>query len=322
LSALHADPGEAVFEAALLDAGLHKDLWDQLEEGVCIVNRDHRIVYWNGGAERISGYLAHEVAGQFSHGDLLMHSGSGGSLGPGAGSCSPVLAAMSDGKGHSSNVFLLHREGHRLLIELEARPVHGSGGAIVGALEIFKEVSPPLRRRSEEWEALDSRDRTRAANRNFGEMMVRHALEILNAFEIPFGWLRVGLDEAEDLDRGFGHGIVDAAARTIAATLNRSLGPLDVLTHWDATEFRVEISRCSRSELADAAERLRLLVRASALEWWGDRRAITVSIAGATAEPGDTIDSLERRVAPVYEGCRAAGGDRVAIAHLKRVQVD
>jgi len=317
LSELHADLGEPVLAAALLDAGLHKSLWDQLDEGVCMVDRDHRILYWNSGAERISGYLAHEVAGQFSHGDLLMHSEADGSLLPGAGPGSPVVAAMSDGKTHSSSVFLLHREGHRLLVELQARPIHDGAGAIVGALEIFEEISPALHRRPQEWEASGSADRSCAANRRFGEMLVGHALEILNVFEIPFGWLRVGLDGAENLDRGFGHGMVGAAAKMIAATLDRSLGPLDVLTHWDATEFRVEVSRCSRSELAGTAERLRLLVRASTLEWWGDRLGITVSIGGATAEPGDSIESLEQRVAEVYAGCQAAGGDRAAIAHMK-----
>jgi hypothetical protein len=45
---------------------------------------------------------------------------------------------------------------------------------------------------------------------------------------------------------------------------------------------------------------------------------VTVSVAGATAEPGDTIDSLEERVGQVYEGCLASGGDRTAVAHLIR----
>lgn len=311
--------GDEVVQLGLLDAALHKDLLDQLEEGICMVDRDHRIVYWNRGAEHISGYLAHEVAGQFSHGDLLMHCESDGSLLPGIGPGSPVIAAMQDGKTHETSVFLLHREGHRVLVQLQARPIHDANGAITGALEVFEEVSAPVHHRARELEDFGCSDlSTRAANRQFGEMMVRHTLEALNVFEIPFGWLRIGLDAAEELHRGYGHGMVDAAVKMIAATLDRSLGPVDVLTRWDATEFRVEVSRCSHSELAAAAERLRLLVRASTLEWWGDRLGVTVSIGGTTAEPGDTIDTLEQRACEVYESCRASGGDRAAIAHWHR----
>ena len=323
MGALNTDADEAVVQLALLDAGLHKVLLEQLDEGVCMVDRDHRILYWNGGAERITGYLAHEVAGQFSHGDLLMHCENDGSLLPGSGPGSPVVAAMLDGRLHETTVFLLHREGHRILVQLQALPIHNSGGEIVGAAEVFAEVSAPLHHRARELEAFGCSDSsTRAANRKFGEMMVQHALEALNMFEIPFGWLRIGLDGARDLDRRYGHGMVDAAVKMIAATLDRSLGSLDVLTRWELAEFRVEVSRCSRSELASVAERLRLLVRASTLEWWGDRLSVTVSVGGATAEPGDTIESLEDRVSLVFEGCRAGGGDHAAIAHLSRSRVD
>jgi diguanylate cyclase (GGDEF)-like protein len=318
MGAIHADPSEAVIQLALSDARLHKYLLDQLDEGICIVDHDHRIVYWNRGAERISGHLAQEVAGQFCHGDLLMHCEADGSLLPGAGPESPVVATMRDGRPHQNTVFLMHREGYRLLVELEAHAIHDASGAIAGAMETFAEVSAPAHRRAYEMEVFGCSDsHTAAASRKFGEMMVRHALEALNVFEIPFGWLRVGLDGAEHLHRAFGHGMVDAAVKMIAATLDRSLGPRDVLTHWDEEEFRVEVSRCSRSELATTAERLRLLVRASTLEWWGDRLGVTVSLGGATAEPGDSIDTLEQRVSEVYEGCRASGGDRTAIAHVR-----
>jgi diguanylate cyclase (GGDEF)-like protein/PAS domain S-box-containing protein len=315
MSAPSLDADEAVVQQALVDPDLHKALLDQLDDGVCVLNRDHRILYWNRGAERISGYFAHEVAGQFSHGDLLMHCENDGSLLPGE-ACA-VSNAILDGKQRDCTVFLRHREGHRLLVQLQSRPIHDATGAIVGALEVFEEAAAPAIHRRHELEAFGCSDSTtRAANRKYGEMMVRHSLEALNAFEIPFGWLRIGLDAAQDLDRGYGHGMVDAAVKMVAATLDRNLGPLDVLTRWDSAEFRVEVNRCSRSDLAAAAERLRLLVRASSLEWWGDRLKVTVSVSGATAESGDTIQTLEERVGQVYEGCRASGGDRVAIAHL------
>jgi len=323
MGALNTDADEAVIELALLDAGLHRALLEQLNEGICIVNCDHRIVYWNSGAERISGYMAHEVAGQFSHGDLLLHCENDGRLLPGAGPGSPVVTAMLDGRVHENTMFLLHREGHRLLIQLQVCPIHDSNGGIVGVLEMFEEVAAPLHHRARELEALGCSDiSTRAANRKLGEMMVRHALEALNAFEIPFGWLRIGLDGARDLDCRYGHGMVDAAVKMVAATLDRSLGSLDVLTRWEPAEFRVEVSRCSRSELAAVAERLRLLVRASTVEWWGDRLGVTVSVAGATAEPGDTIDTLEGRVSEVFEGCCASGGDRAAVAQVSRSRVE
>jgi diguanylate cyclase (GGDEF)-like protein/PAS domain S-box-containing protein len=315
MGALNADADEAIIQLALLDCRMYRALLDRLAAGVCMVDRDHRILYWNGGAERISGYLAHEVAGQFSHGDLLLHCENDGSPLPGQPSAFP--GAILDGKQRDCTVLLRHREGHRVLVHFQSRPIQDANGTMVGALEVFEEApARRINRRSQQETFGCSDSSLRAANRHYGEMMLRHALEALNAFEIPFGWLRVGLDGAPDLDRGYGHGMVDAAVKMIAAALDGNLAPVDVLTRWEPGEFQVEIGGCSRGELASAAERLRLLVRASSLEWWGDRLGLTVSIGGATAEPGDTIASLEERVAPVYEGCLASGGDRSAVAHL------
>lgn len=313
MGALSDDGDEKIMQLALCDPALHRALLDQLDEGVCMVDRDHRILYWNRGAERISGYFAHEVGGQFSHGDLLMQCENDGSLGP---RVAPEELAPG-GQNYESTVYLRHREGYRVLVQLQSRPIRDAQGVVVGALEVFEDaVAAAVHRRHHlaDCEYLDSS--TRAATRNYGEMMLRHALEAWNTFEIPFGWLRVGLDGAQDLDSGYGHAMVEAAVKLIAATLDRNLASLDVLTRWDTAEFRVEVNRCTRSELAAAADRLRLLVRASTLEWWGDRLRVTVSVGGATAESGDTMESLEERVGHVYESCLASGGDRVAIAHL------
>jgi len=303
---------DAVVRQALVDGELHKKLLDQLDAGIYIVDRERRILYWNAGAERITGYMAHEVAGQFCHGDLLVHCNETGSVLCGKG-C-PLNRVIGDGKPRECAVFLRHRHGHRIPVRVRSSPIHGAAGEIVGAMEVFDELLAPARHalwQLQDFGCLD--ELTGAAKRKYGEMRVRHALEGLNEFGIPFGWLRIGLDDVERLEPRYGHGVVEAALKTIAGTLDGNLGSLDVLTRWTRTEFRVEVHYSSRVELADLAEKLVTLVRLSTLEWWGDRLRVTVSIAGAAGEYGDSLDTLECRVAEVLEGCRAGGGDRAAV---------
>ena len=48
----------------MLDLGnppMFEAVVDSLEAGVYLVDRDRKIVYWNHGAERISGYLRQQV---------------------------------------------------------------------------------------------------------------------------------------------------------------------------------------------------------------------------------------------------------------------
>lgn len=306
------DSPDAVVQQALLDGELHKKLIDQLETGIYIVDRERRILYWNGGAERITGYMAHEVAGQFCHGDLLVHcDDAGGVL---CGTHCPLKHVIDDGKPRECTVFLRHRHGHRLPVHVRSSPIHDQEGNIIGAVEVFGEASTPGRKAIWQLQNFGCLDElTGAANHRYGEMRVRHALEGLNEFGIPFGWLRIALDETEQLEHRYGFGMIDAALKMITGTLDGNLGSLDVLTRWAKTEFRVEVHYSSRVELADLAEKLVALVRLSTLDWWGDRVRVSVSIAGATAEPGDTLELVEERVAGVLEGCQAAGGNRAAV---------
>ena len=304
------DAGETVIQQAFQDGNLHKALLDQVKEGVYILDCDRRILYWNGGAERISGYMAHEVAGQYCHGDLFMHCDDN------AEAPDEIPRTADDGRPRELTVLLRHRLGHRLPVRVRSRPVHDACGNIIGTMEIFEEAIDGARHGNQALRALHCLDSgSDAVLRDFGEMKLRHALEKLRMFDIPFGWLRIGLDGAGDLEHRYGHGMADAAMRMIGATLNGSLKALDVLTRWNQMEFRVEVSLRSHLILAEVSERLRSLVRASALEWWGDRLQVSVSIGGVMAGRGDTLESLEQRVQLVFESCRAAGGNRAAVAH-------
>jgi hypothetical protein len=69
-------------------------------------------------------------------------------------------------------------------------------------LETFEETSAQARHalwRLGSFGCLD--ELTTAANHRYGEMRVRQAIEGLSEFRIPFGWLRIGLDQTEEFER-------------------------------------------------------------------------------------------------------------------------
>ena len=320
MSSSGPDLRQAVVEQALRDAALHKALLDQLDAGIYIVDRDRRILYWNAGAERISGYLAHEVTGHFCHGDLLMHCDNAGEVLCGKG-C-PLSMVMNDGKPRECTIFLRHRHGHRVPVHVRSRAIYDPDSVAIGAVEIFEEAIAPARGGLRVLQAFGCLDAlTGAAHRAYGEMRVRQSIEALNLFGIPFGWFRIGLDGSGELEHRCGHGVLDAALKMIAATLDRNLGSFDVLTRWALTEFRIEVNHCSRLELADLAEKLLTLVRASSLEWWGDRLRVGISMAAVNAEHGEGLDELETRIGAVFESVTASGGNRFAIAHANRSEL-
>jgi PAS domain S-box-containing protein len=119
-----------VVEQALCDGEFHKSLLDHLEAGVYMVDISRRIVYWNRGAEQISGYLAHDVVGHFSHGELLLHSDAADPAACGA-DC-PLLTMLLDGRPREYTILLRHHHGQQLRVHVRSRPIYESGGDVIG----------------------------------------------------------------------------------------------------------------------------------------------------------------------------------------------
>ena len=58
----------------------YRNLLDNLTDGIYFVDRDRKFIYWNKGAERISGYKDTEMAGRCCADNLLMHINDEGTL--------------------------------------------------------------------------------------------------------------------------------------------------------------------------------------------------------------------------------------------------
>jgi len=119
----------------------------------------------------------------------------------------------------------------------------------------------------------------------------------------------VKLGDVEKLEHRYGHGLVDAAVKMTARTVDFNLGPQDAVARWDRTEFRIEVHSCWGVGLGDLTAKLRALTRASDVEWWGDRVRVAVSIGGVMAEPGDSTESLEARIPELAPQANTSGDD-------------
>jgi diguanylate cyclase (GGDEF)-like protein len=315
MSTLGPENDEAVVQQAWRDGALQQALFDQLEEGIYIVDLNRRILYWNAGAEEITGYLMQEVAGHFCHGDLMMHCDAAGKGLCGDG-C-PLSAVMHDGRPREATVFLRHRHGHRLPVHVRARAIFDSNGDVIGAVEVFEEAKALERTEMRLLQMHGCLDRlTNVATREYGEMRLKHALETLTTFGIPFGWLAVELDQLESLEHRYGHGMVDTALKMVARTLDGNVGALDSVTYWERGQFRIEVHSCWREGPGALAEKLIALVRTSNLEWWGDPVRVTISIGGGMSAVGDTREALEARATGALANCRASGGGHAAVVHF------
>ena len=106
----------------------YKEIIDNLYDGVYFVDRDRVITYWNKGAERITGYSAKQAVGRACRDNLLNHVTANG-VELCKNNC-PMAAVMEDGNPREAEVYLHHKDGHRVPIIVRATVLRDDAGKV------------------------------------------------------------------------------------------------------------------------------------------------------------------------------------------------
>src|SRR5579864_6887169 len=138
---------------------IFRSILESLPTGIYLVDRNRKILFWNKGAETISGYLRQDVVGRFLREHLLAISDE--VTDPNSDPSDPLNLALRDGKSSTADVSILHKEGYRVPIVLRTVPIRNARGGIIGAAECFeKNISASDRTRRQtalgNLECLDS----------------------------------------------------------------------------------------------------------------------------------------------------------------------
>ncbi|HSB63070.1 MAG TPA: diguanylate cyclase [Thermoanaerobaculia bacterium] len=284
------------------DDRFFKELIDNLTEGIYFLDRARRITYWNRGAERLTGYPAEEVLGRCCADGLLQHMDPNGRLLCNDG-C-PMEATMHDGRERATEVFLHHKKGHRVPITVRAIPIRGITGEIVGAVEVFNDISGQVlaAERIRELEALSLIDPlTGAGNRRYSEIQLTSRITEKDRYGLAVGLIFLDIDHFKRINDLFGHAAGDEVLRVVGRTLANGLRAGDFLGRWGGEEFVVLIGGLENHRLTEAAQRLRALVARSSVPAVPGLE-VTVSVGVTGAQTDDTVASLVARAdARMYE---------------------
>ena len=292
----------------------YKKIIDNLRDGLYIIDQGRKIVFWNQAAERISGFSSAEVVGRSCSENILCHVDDSGSNLCG-GSC-PLAATMQEGAAHDAEIFLHHKNGHRVPVSVRITPLCDDKGKIIGGVEMFSDNSNKNANdlRLLELEKLALLDGlTQLANRRYLERELEARLEEMSRYDIPFGVLFMDLDDFKRVNDDFGHDTGDRVLQFVAATLNANSRPFDLYGRWGGEEFVGIVRNVSSANLKHMGQRLRKLVEKSFLLEAGENLRVTVSIGATMALKGDSIPTLLQRADALMYQSKAAGKNRLTL---------
>jgi diguanylate cyclase (GGDEF)-like protein/PAS domain S-box-containing protein len=298
----------------LQNAETFRAVLETLQTGVCMVDENRRIRFWNDGAEKITGYLRQDVVGRFC-GEVLMIKFQENKATICEHTC-PLLTAMRDGKARESRVYLHHKSGYAIPVTLRAAPIRNAHSHVIGAVESFVERPTVSTRRQPESElevghGLDAI--TQLPDYRFTEVYLLDCLKFATQHAIPFGLLCIRLDQLDNLRATHGLDAAEAILNVVAHTLRNGLEPSDFVGNWSEDQFMVIVANYHDSDLLSTAERLKRLAQSSEIVWWGDQLSVTVSVGGTALRPGESLVPLLERTGRALNQAVAKGGNSAAV---------
>lgn len=112
---------------------------NSLFDGVYVTDLQRRILFWNRGAEEITGYSSDEVAGHRCSDNILNHIDENGR--PLCRGRCPLLQCMTTGQEVRSKIYPLHKSGRRFPVMTHIAPLRDASGKIIAGIEVFRDIS-------------------------------------------------------------------------------------------------------------------------------------------------------------------------------------
>ncbi len=295
-----------------------KLILDQLYEGVYIVDRDRRIIYWNEGARRISGFKSEEVMGRFCHDNILNHVDEYGK-----NLClngCPLHQTLSDGNIREMLVYLQHKRGHRLPVKIRSFPMY-EDGEIIATVEIFTENTEKDNHIKKEISLGKNslvgtlRDElTHLPNRMMIDYYLNSKMNNYRELGMGFGVVMVDIDNFEEFNNTYGRKLCDKVIEVLSETYSKAFRMADLVGRWREDEFIFVFEGVRHDSLKMLAERIRMISENSSLrgETFKDIE-VTVSVGATVVHRDDTAEKLTQRSYELMKKSKSKGGNAITV---------
>jgi len=295
-----------------MNVNIQEYLLENLFDGIYYADKNRIITYWNRSAENITGYKREEVLGKSCADGILKHIDINGN-----NLCKtkcPLHDAIHNGKTQDAELFLHHKDGHRVPVSVRVSPVKDESGMIVGAVEIFSDKSEraDMIRHFEKIQQQTFVDPvSKVGNKKYAMFHLNRKFLDMKMHKVLFGIILISVDNFLKVKDDYGQHVADAALEMVAKTSKNCLKSMDIVARWDNDEFIVITPNINEiKKLAELGERIRIFVENSWLHVGHKILQVTVSVGATLSERNDTHESIIGRADKLTEKAQQSGGNR------------
>jgi len=295
----------------MISPAIFEQLFDALYDGIYFVDRERKILYWNRGAEMLTGFMRDEVLGRYCSSGILDHVDRNGCR-MCEGKC-PMVQALETGQSQFSRVFFRHKDQRRVAVTFQAKPIKNERDEIIGAMGILRDASAivALEDAYNKLRELSEKDAlTGVANRRQLNKTIKDQLSLLKRTGIGFSVILLEIDNYQQIIDSQGRTAGDKTLIHFAQLFQRQCRSIDIIGRFGRSRFLIILRHQKLDEAVQMAERMRIAVSASAPENFLPR-GLSASFGVIEATSDDTTGSLLKRAGHALNAVRIKGGNRV-----------
>ena len=190
---------------------------DRIETGVYVLDLNQKVMYWNYGAQKITGFLSQEMLGRACGEHILVEHDEHNPV-----VCAHHCSLESGARGHARRgvvTLLRHKSGHVLPVRLWTMALKDAAGEIVGAVKVFSEraTSPELGREAAAPRRPEDLDpETGIPVRTATESFLREQIKLTEKQRVPCGVIAIRLVTLDDFQLARKRSSARDSARSVA----------------------------------------------------------------------------------------------------------
>ncbi len=276
------------------DARFYLELLNSISDGIYFVDKERRIQFWNKSAENITGFRSEEVTGSFCYDNILNHIDDTGKR-LCVNGC-PLWATLKDGRHRESEVFLHHKDRHRVPVKIKIAPMIDENGEITGAVEIFSDDTQN-RLQAEEIEKLHAQalldELTSIPNRRFLDLTLNMKLGEYKRYGTQCGVIFMDIDDFKGINDTYSHLTGDKILQIVSNTIHANIRTYDFAGRWGGDEFLIILSRIDEENLRAIANKITVLIgNSNYYTNAGEHIPVSVSSGAVMITENDTVMSI------------------------------
>lgn len=295
----------------MTESEMCREMLDVAFEGVYFIDRKFNVTFWNDSAARITGIPATEIVGKISTESILKPVDQDGN--PITEARSPLKMSMMDGKTRETEVYIKHRDGHRVPVMLRTVPIKRFT-KILGVMEAFIDISSrqAIESVAEQYKELAFTDKlTGLYNRRYSEDFIKTRLDDFRRRSIPFCVLFLDIDHFKAFNDNYGHELGDEVIRMVGKSCMLMIRSSDLFSRFGGEEFVAVLTGANEQNMYVIADTMRSIVENTGIRSQDKALKVTISIGATMACIDDSLETIMKRADDLLYVSKESGRNQV-----------